>query len=725
MLSRSACTKSLILFDFLVPNLTARSFSSSSSLSSIKHNAKSHPPPALPSAALKNIRESITRKLQSRDVVISDQQADIYNSIIAQIRHSIGIEDAATVCQLWIRLKKLNLAHILDPKLVSLMSALLVKSLLPDSPGSWDPSVRETVQEVAVAAASYDAEEVVACMLYHIRSNDPDAALLLYKRCDHIMNKDALDADETLDGFSTLEELGFGHADSLLSGGQPVRGRIFLLLAAVAAHAMLGTFQDALTICKDTDVRFHNFTTREFLENLKYDPALRKKVDIYVDRLHLARLVSRPPSLSRQIMNLGDTHALGALKKLYDGIIKGITGPNPFIAADEASISSERTVAMTVVGWTSFLTAFLKCSAKDVAAQLWDDIPKLGLRHDTAMWNALIAGQFQSFSDATATFNLMVAQKIRPNVLTYRALIGSLFNGRRPNLAMDRFQEFQRTEMDDSPEDIMSVYNTVLNGLLVTNRIEAASSLLLQMSANGPKPDVVSYNTFLGHFARRNDLRGLGMIMTKMGESGVTGDVFTFSTILSALLKLGRADASEVVFRLMNKQGVKPNAATYTAIIDKQMREQDEVHLNGALRLLSQMEADPTIAPNIVTYTSILAGIYRGPRWLSKQKEDDFTRAILERMKRHNVKLNTRAYNILIRACLNGDRLDQALSYYQEMKRKKVTMFHETWHLLLEGLIGMNEWQVAKEVVRDMGFHGVRPLGPLQNLIQRAMSGGR
>ncbi|KAJ4484832.1 hypothetical protein C8J55DRAFT_509074 [Lentinula edodes] len=727
MILRSVSSKSLVLFDF-APNSAFRGLSSSANLAFGKRSGQSrNTPPVIPPSVLKNIRENVTQQLRTRDSVASDQQADIYNHSLVQIKEALGKGDAGSLRQLWIKLKQLNLAHILDPKLMSMISSLLIKAFLPAPYEPWDSSSQNIVEEVAVAATSCDAEGVATCMLYHIKRNNPDAALSLYGRCTHIMNnREAWDEEETQEGPFEQGELAFGHAELSQSIVQPIRGRVFLLLAAVTAHAMLDTFQEALTICKDTDVRFHNYTTREFLQNLQHDSSLRHKVDLYTRRLHLARLISRPTSLSRQIMNLGDTHALTSLKKLYEGIVEGILGPDPFIAADESYLSSEKTVAMTVVGWTSFLTAFLKCSSKESAAQVWDDIPRLGLRHDTSMWNALITGQAQSFTDATTTFELMKSRKVTLDALTYRALISSLFNGRRPNLAMERFQEFRAAKVIDTPENIMSVYNTVINGLLVTNRIEAASSLFQEMQLKGPNPDIVSHNTFLGHYARRNDIRGLGMFISKMGESGITGDVFTFSTILSALLKMGRQDATEVVFRLMNKQGIKPNTATYSALIDHQMREQDEAHLSGALRLLSQMEADPTIAPNIITYTSILAGIHRGPAWLSQQKEEDFTRAILERMKQHNVKLNTRAYNILIKACLNGNRLDQALSYYEEMKRTRMPIFQETWYVLLEGLSGMQEWDVAMEVIKEMsGLYGVRPLGPLHSLVQRVTVSAR
>lgn len=727
MIFRSASTKSLVLLDFLAPNLTTRAFGSSISHKSSKWNRKTPSQPVLPPALSKTLQESVHQKIRAQNVVTSDQQADVYNTLLVQTKHALGKKDAKTLRQLWIELKRLDLAHIIPLKLVSDMSTLFIKTFLSIPSSNLDLSIRETAEELALAAASYDAEGVAAWMLYHVKRNDPEAALSLYGRCSHIMTeKDPENDQPSQEGLSAQDELAIGNAEMLHSTSPLIHGRVYLLLAATTAHAMRDAFQDALEMCKNTSVRFHHYTTREFLESLQDDSTLHKKVDLYVRRLHLAKLVSRPPSLSKQIMNLGDTRALVLLKKLYDDIVEGILGPNPFIASDESSMSSDKTVAMTVVGWTSFLSAFLNCSAKDVAAQVWEDIARFGLPHETAMWNALIAGQAQSFSDATVTFEHMRSRKIKPDALTYRALISSLFNGRRPNLAMDRFQAFQSIDWKDisPPEDVMSVYNTTLNGLLITNRIEAASSLFGQMEVSGPKPDIVSYNTFLGHYARANDLRGLGTMMNKMSESGMNGDVFSFSTILSALLRMGRGDAAEVVFRLMAKQGVKPNTATYTALIDHQMRERDEAHLNGALELLSRMEADSTISPNVVTYTAILAGIHRGTPWLSKQKEEDFTRNILERMKRNDVKLNTRAYNILIKSCLEGSRLDQVLSYYAEMKRTRTPMFHETWYILLEGLVGLKEWSVAREVVKDMGLYEVRPMGRLQKLVQQTYSRG-
>ncbi|KAF9076167.1 hypothetical protein BDP27DRAFT_1314006 [Rhodocollybia butyracea] len=717
MFLRSTPTKSLVLFDFLAPNITTRVFSSKSyPHSATKRGKSSSQTLALPSTIVNDIRDTVTQKLRTHKAVASSQQADVYNSIVVQIKKALGNQDAETIRKQWIKLKELHLAQILDLKLVSMISSFLVKS----SPDFWDPFVRETNEEIAIAAASRDAESAAGCMFYHIQQNDPEAALSIYGRCGHIMNdREAWDEDVDQEGMSSQDELAFGYLEISQSGVQPIRGRAFLLLAAITAHAMTDAFQKALAICKDTDVRFHHYTNREFLENLQYDPELQEKVVLYVQRLQVARLVSRPTSLSRQITNLGNSNGLVSLKKLYDGIIEGISGPDGYIAANESSLSPDKSVAMTEVGWTSFLTAFLKCNAKDVAGQLWDAIPKLGLHHSTSMWNALITGQYTSFSDATTTFELMKASNVQVDALTYRALIASLFNGKRPNLAMHRFHEFQHTNLSTSAEDLVYVYNTVLNGLLLTNRVDIALSLFQKMESNGPKPDVVSYNTFLGHYARRNDIRGLGMIMGKMGESSVTGDVFSFSTILSALLKLGREDATDVVFRLMDKQGVKANTTTYTAIIDHQIRERDEAHLSGVLRLLAQMEADPSIAPNIVTYTSILAGLHRGSAWLSKQKEDDFTRVIGERMKRNNVKLNTRAYNLLIKACLEGGRLEQALSYYQEMMKTKTILFHQTWYILLNGLISMKKWDIAKQVARDMKLVGVRPLGPLRKLVER------
>jgi pentatricopeptide repeat protein len=204
-------------------------------------------------------------------------------------------------------------------------------------------------------------------------------------------------------------------------------------------------------------------------------------------------------------MNLSAAPNTKLLEKLYQSLIDGLNGPDPYLAPDPSAITPSRSVALTEVGWTSFMVAFLKCGRRDLASNIWTDMARFNMKPGVSMWTALLDAYdtMHAVDDATAAWNMMLAQGVKPDGLTYRALISNLFHARKPDDAMRIFQTFRKELIDDCPApQILSVYNTVLHGLLLAERLEEADILMEGMHADGPKPDIVSYNTFLAHHAR-------------------------------------------------------------------------------------------------------------------------------------------------------------------------------------------------------------------------------
>ncbi|KAF9270133.1 hypothetical protein L218DRAFT_848694 [Marasmius fiardii PR-910] len=561
-------------------------------------------------------------------------------------------------------------------------------------------------------------------MVYHIKRSDPDAVLSLYERYKIMMIEKGVWEDANEEETEEPEDEALAWVDNSPASRYGHPGYIKVLLAATTAHAMRNDLPGAVAKCLETRIRFQYFTNSEFLSNLDDDPILQEKLRIYIRKLDVAKLLSRPPSFSRHVMNMGIGRSW-KLSKLYETVIEGISGPDPFIAADPKLKTSRKLVSMTPVGFTSLLTAFHLCNNQVLARKLWETLPTLGITHDISMWNALIdaSGRKGSFTEALGTWDLMASEGVQPDALSYRAMIAGYFNGKRPHLAMEQFREFQSqcAKRQFPPEDIMSVHNTVLSGLLNTNRPEQANAFLEMMEKGQPKPDVVSYNTFLGHFTRQNDLRSITDIMDKMSARGITGDTFTYSTILSALLRVGRVDATDLVLDIMKKQGIEPSVATYTAIIAGQMRDVNEEHLKGALTLLKKMEADERLQPNANTYMILLQGVHRG-NFLTPHKVEQVTDFIVKRMEQRKVTLGTGEYTALIREWLYGDHpkgVEKAFEVYQRMCKHNITLSYRTWDVLLSGLVRSGEWARAEEVVTDMLRTLGEPPGTLMALVDQ------
>ncbi|KAJ7900229.1 hypothetical protein B0H14DRAFT_2672806 [Mycena olivaceomarginata] len=651
------------------------------------------------------LKQRIIERHNPSSLEMDESSTQLVNKTIFNIKSGLTTRNVALIRESWTELRRANHLHILTPKVVEQIGQLAT-TLLPDkSPEGWDSSRRLFVEEVALAASAADSTDALnACLAAYIGRGDSQAVLELYEK--YRLLPKTRDAAEGLD--PDLVEEGIDIVPSKTHFGR-----------AVAAHALEDSFQGALKSFLDTEVQLSPHTTEVFLRTLSPNPALQSKVELYLHRLDIAKSVARPNSISKHIYNLSIRSA-PVLAQLYDSIQEAMTGPDAYIAADAESITPTKSVAMSELVWASFLAAFIRRDQNDLAAKLWKDMGKFGIRPGILTWNMVIGvySNRQAIDQVLGSWRTLSAQGVKPDAFTYRALITCLFGTKRIAEALQWFKTF---ETDGKPhcsdEQSLLVYNAVLHGLLQLGRENAqtAFTIFQKMHHDGPKPDLVSYNTMLRHHGRQTDFKAMATVINQMGSARVVGDVFTFSTILSALLKM--------VINIMRKQGVEASVATYSAIIQSQMEEQTIVHLQATMRLLDEMEKDRNVAPNEITYTSILAGLYRGS-WLSADQIEWYREDIRARMKRMNVSLKAGGYNILIRACLREPKgLEDALSFYREMARSKIPRGDDTWYIMLSGLLDREEWGVAREIVNDMFSSGVQPGRRVMRLVNKIRNG--
>ncbi|KAJ7169769.1 hypothetical protein C8R46DRAFT_994158 [Mycena filopes] len=497
-----------------------------------------------------------------------------------------------------------------------------------------------------------------------------------------------------------------------------------MLLAVVAAYAIEDSFQGVLKASIALDFPFPRHSSPEFLQMISHDPTLQSRVEIFLQRLDVAKTVARPRPFSKYLHGIHPSHA-PAIEKHYNTILEAMSGPDAYIAADADFITATKPIAMPELGWGTFLATFLRWGRNDLAAKLWKDMTRFGIRPGIVTWNMVI----KVFKDRGAPDELlgawgsMKAQGVQPDGYTYSLLLASLFAAKRTREALQWFKAFEQDESHIPAEQSLAVHNAALHELFRLGRdtVQIAFTIFQKMQKKGPKPDLISYNTVVKYHGHHGDFKAMAAIITQMAVAGIPGDVFTFSTILSALLKVGRADAPEMVMGIMRKQGVRPNVATYSDIIDFQMREQTVPHLQAAMSLLDEMERDPNVTPNTITYTAILSGLYRG-EWLSTDQIKLYKQDILARMKKKNIRLEEAGYNIIIKACLTSERpigLEEALEFYRQMTRANVPRKENTWYVLLAGLTERGEWRIAHEIAQEMSASNFQPGKSTVRLVQK------
>lgn len=704
MLRQLSCrppwTRNVRLFDSLPPAIRSHQYAGASSRP-VKLNASL--------MSFQTTRNTVSL-FNGLDGAIPDADVTFFNESVLRLRRALHIRDVKRVWECWSQLRDRKLLKLLGPELQSY--SLQLSKLCPRTAEVGQAQKLKTIETMALYSAGRGAvAALAACMTAYLQVGNSRAVMDLF---DSYLNElhecrgnplpsDVLPAEGQ--GEEDLEDFTSGPSSDA-SRQIPVPHTI--LLALITAFAIDNAFPAALHAYLQFPRKFPKDMVKQFLSQFS-DSSLCSKVESYVQRLHIARYLSQPRLLTYRTSLLASNSDDTGLQRLYNQVIDGLGGEEAYITVRPAELTERKPVALEEINWAAFLTAFLKCNRRDLGVSLWNDMLRFGAKPTAISWTALLDGYdgLKTPEDAEKAWNVMTAHGMEPSATTYRAIISTFFNAHEPAGALRYFQLFQQRLSEGWEADIgdcVAVYNTVLHGLLINGRSGDAHALLQHLREKGPKPDIVSFNTVLRYHGRRGEFRHVSRILDQMSEDGLTGDVYTFSTVLSSLLKIGRTDATDLILNLMRKQNIEPNAAVFSAIIDHQVREGTEQDLQAAMELLRRMERSPEARPNDITYTSILAGLHR-QHWVNTTFTHECKRYVLGRMKERGIQFNRTVYHILLKACLENpapEGLQEAMGYYKEMVKKKVSLSYDTWYVLLRGLISREAWDVADELVRDL-----------------------
>ena len=730
MLARQGARRALYL-DFLAPNLFLRNASSS-----VIPNPR--PPPPRPRQGrvtghtqkqsndrqhfAPQINQDIPVETKSEGPAPPTNSIDHFVKTTNKLDSTLGRDELSGVHELWETLVSRNLLKYLGiPQLQRYSRSIAsMYGCKPNSGAQWSAKDRETMQTIAIHTALCGHPEAIhALMLHHLTDNEPDEVLKLYKTYTASQSKNVTpQSPKPTEGVPIPEDL------------VPSEERTVVLLDAIAACAMKGSFSDAVRMVAESDTRIVYRTVERHIHTFLNSPV----VESYVRRLELVYLLSHPPVFLKHVDNLARDKAAGQLERLCKDVTAAILGEEPWLAVTEEQKSNERPVVVPRFTWTTLITALAKCKRSDLAGRLWEDMIKCGVKPDASIWTAVFDGYsvLGAWGESLSMWDAMLTQDVEPEPLTYRAIIATLFKARRPEDAMTKFKEYEQSwgkgkqysaEISDKySSQTLSLHNTVLHGLVTNPDREAqAVALFERMKTDGPTPDLISWNTIMGYYGRRGNMKMISSMLQGLKESGLTPDVFTYSIILTALLKAGREDAPQLILDMMKRDKIDPGAAVNTTIIDQLLREPDAKNVKAAFDILNRMEGEriPTGRPNEVTYTTMLTGMYR---WGSSKEAEVCHSDILRRMDRRGIEFNRATCHILIRASLEGpsrEGVRYALDHFKRMIQLKIEPDFDTWYIILNGMLRRGEIRIANHLVEEMARRGYEPSGPLSGLINR------
>jgi hypothetical protein len=266
--------RSLVLCDFLASSLVRRQSTSFSKPTPVASQSNSVAP------VFDQLRKQIAFVHSSKGHRSPGPNADTFNNALVNIRRALEDNDVFAILQYCQELEQNELFHYLGSSDLKMISVLLAKCLKPKSRIFWDVSKRNIAEEVALRAAlGRSTDALDACMLSHLKEGNPEAVIRLNARFMELLGEREIWDESVVDDEKPHSDIAMLATDAKSAAHRiPLHPeRINILLAVVAAHAMRDSFGAALQACLATAVRFHDYTTNQFLINFAHDPALKQK----------------------------------------------------------------------------------------------------------------------------------------------------------------------------------------------------------------------------------------------------------------------------------------------------------------------------------------------------------------------------------------------------------------------------------------------------------------
>jgi pentatricopeptide repeat protein len=391
----------------------------------------------------------------------------------------------------------------------------------------------------------------------------------------------------------------------------------------------------------------------------------------------------------------------------------------------------------------SFLLSFLRLDMRAEASEVWTWLAKQHLKPTPLLYHHVMLGHGLrgDVEAAEATFDSMDAPK---DAYAHGVLARVYLMCHRKEDAM---QVMDKIRTDPSMQPVpTTVLNRLFAVMLRKSLGSQAWSMLDSMPMEGPgSPSIYTVNTFLSHaltqlrFSSEDFNRALSLLQ----KYKVEPDTATYTFLLQSFLQDGKSDEATQLLKQMVASGIQPTERIYASLIHDQVKDTDTPELKSALDLLATMEANQ-LHPNEYIYSDLVRALSSFPRYqeysdLFRTQNPQFShwpdhvaRALwlFERARKRAVHINSVSFNSLLQSLFLLDTQEstqEALHLFDQMRQHRHGSKRgpppDTWYVVLQALVQLDQIEPARQLVQEMQRSGFRTYtGSLQRLVDRIQS---
>ncbi|XP_024024259.1 pentatricopeptide repeat-containing protein At5g57250, mitochondrial isoform X1 [Morus notabilis] len=312
--------------------------------------------------------------------------------------------------------------------------------------------------------------------------------------------------------------------------------------------------------------------------------------------------------------------------------------------------------------------------------------------------------------------NAVSSEALKPNVVTYTALVGALCKLGRVNEVHDLVFRMEK----EGVECDAVFFSSWICGYISEGLLTEVFQRNRHMVKKGISPDIVSYTVLVDGFAKLGDVEKAVGFLEKMRNGGLGPNLVTFTAIMLGFCRKGKLDEAFKVLKMVEDLGIEVDEFMYATLIDGCCMKGD---FDCVFDLLDEMEKRG-ISPSIVTYNIVINGLCKFGRMAEAEevskgvigdtitystllhgygKEENIT-GILETKKRleeAGVHMDVVMCNILIKALFMVGAFEDAYMLYKGMPEKNLSPDSVTCCTMIHGYCKVGRIDEALEIFNE------------------------
>lgn len=231
------------------------------------------------------------------------------------------------------------------------------------------------------------------------------------------------------------------------------------------------------------------------------------------------------------------------------------------------------------------------------------------------------------------------------NSVIYCSVLKGFAREKRLERVWSVYQEMQTHDVDVS----VVTYNTILDACVRCGSMEWVDGILADMTEQSCPLNLITYSTIVKGHCQKGDLQtALALVERMRSETKLKPDEIMYNSLLDGCAQAGLQDEGQRLLRQMQKEGVAPSNFTLSIMVKLMSRARK---LDAAFALVEEISTTYRFRPNVHVITNLIQACVSNRQL--KRGVDTWEAMVADR-----VQPEPRTYAVLLRACLQQNRLD-------------------------------------------------------------------